>query len=184
MRQENGFTLLEVMLTVSILAILLTVAVPSVSSFMDKQRAISATEAIFSQLTIARSKAVSLSQNVSVRVAGGDNTTNWAIGVSTNENCDPTLTDAGAANACVLPLVDGSANVLMRISSADYPGVALDAGGDTATITYNPLRGTIDVGQDGTARVLYGTFEFRIIVGLIGRASICSKRGAGGYPKC
>ncbi len=184
MQQQKGFTIMELMITVSILTILVTIAVPGMNSYMDKRKLINATEAIYSQLVYARSEAISRSANVAVRIVGTDST-HWAIGVSTNNACNPALTDPNAAGACVLTVSGTNTNVLKHIVSTDYPGVELGDGAVDHTINFNPTRGTIGTGEDGMAVLRYGNYVLQIIVTPIGRARICSPgSGKGGYPQC
>lgn len=184
MQQEKGFTIMELMITLSILAVLVTIAVPGMNSYMDKHKLINATEAIYGQLVYARSEAISRSKNVAVRVVVEDDTTDWAIGVTTNATCDPTVASASAAGACVLSV--SNTNVLKRIVSTDFPGVTLGDGSVDLTINYNPTRGTIGVGEDGTAIIRYGNYTLHVELDPLGRASICApgSAGKGGYPAC
>jgi len=179
----NGFTIMELMIAVSIIGIIAMIAVPNMRAYMDKHRVISAAEAIYQQLIYARSEAISRSQNVVVRGAVGADTSNWAVGVSTNTSCNPTLTDASTASACVLDV--GGTNVLKRIASTEYPGVTLNDAPGLFTVTFDPTRGTIAVGENGTAYVRYGNYELRVIVSVIGRARICAGgSGVRGYSPC
>ncbi|MEN8168656.1 MAG: GspH/FimT family pseudopilin [Pseudomonadota bacterium] len=175
MRQEKGFTLIELMITVAILSVVLGIAVPSMSSFMDKRRVIDAAEAVHSMLVYARSEAIARSTNVAARIDAN------AMGVSTNTACNPShiLTDA---SPCVLS-VDG-VNVLKRVVTSDYPGVTFAT--TTNQITFDPTRGTVPVGQNGTIRVSYEDYEIRVIIGVIGRVRLCSPSTApvGGYKTC
>ena len=63
---QSGFTLVEVMVTVVIAAILITVAVPSFNSLYEGIRARSAISTIESSIVFARSQAVSYGSRVSV----------------------------------------------------------------------------------------------------------------------
>ena len=77
MRRAQGFTLVELMVTVAILAILVGVAVPSFKSFGEGQRVRSAAAEITTSILSARSEAVK--RNTSVTLAP-DTADAWAGG--------------------------------------------------------------------------------------------------------
>jgi type IV fimbrial biogenesis protein FimT len=84
---SNGFTLIELMIVVSILAVLASLAAPSMSKLIATQRLRSAAGDMHLALVKARSEAVKRNRDVTISPAGG----NWAAGWSI---LDP---DGGAA---------------------------------------------------------------------------------------
>ncbi len=58
MNAERGFTLLELIVTVVVASILLTVAVPSFTTLIRSNRAASEANALLTMLTLARSEAI------------------------------------------------------------------------------------------------------------------------------
>lgn len=178
-RKERGFSILELMVVVGIIAILAAIAVPNMSSYMDSRRVVNAAEAIYSQVVYARSEAISRSSDVVVRLLPGNSNT-WALGVSSVAGCDPTVAAAATANACVLS-VSGT-NVLKRIVGTDYENVTVSVApapvaGQPHTITFDPVRGTAT--GNGTINVSFNGNQLNIIVGPIGRARICSPVAGG-----
>jgi type IV fimbrial biogenesis protein FimT len=65
--RTHGFTLIELMVSLSILAILLGVAVPSFSSFTASQRVRAASTQLRTDLVLARSEALKRNRNVTIR---------------------------------------------------------------------------------------------------------------------
>ncbi|MFA6902827.1 MAG: GspH/FimT family pseudopilin [Gallionellaceae bacterium] len=67
-QQVRGFTLLELLVTILILGILTTVALPSFQSFITNQRIRSASFDVMSMISLARSEAIKRNTNVSLKM--------------------------------------------------------------------------------------------------------------------
>lgn len=143
LHKSRGFTLVEVLITLSVLAILAATVIPSMSDYIDKRRVIKVAEAVYGELLYARSEAIARSSDVVVAFST-NGTTTWSVGMSSlNSPCNPTQTTLTASDACVLVVDDGDGNVhnepdgnggtvtdsgdLVRrvLSSADYPGITM-----------------------------------------------------------
>ncbi|MCO7233781.1 MULTISPECIES: GspH/FimT family pseudopilin [unclassified Cobetia] len=84
-RAMHGFTLVELMVTIAVLAIISTVAVPAWQGFITRQEVASTTETLTTALNYARSTAVTRGRQVSVCPLSGDgsrceDTTAWNNG--------------------------------------------------------------------------------------------------------
>lgn len=66
MKQQSGFTLIELMITLAILVIILGLAMPAVTDFAIKQRVSSMTSEVMLSLAFARSEAIKRNQDVRV----------------------------------------------------------------------------------------------------------------------
>jgi prepilin-type N-terminal cleavage/methylation domain-containing protein len=133
MVKDKGFSLVELMIALVVLGIILAMAVPAMSSYLDHRKVIGAAEAVYGQLQYARSESISRSQDVFVRFSA-DNSTTWALGISTYSSCDITNSVAGVSSDCILVVDDGDGLV--------------DTGGifDSVTSTYSAF-GTVDTGD-------------------------------------
>lgn len=187
LRAQRAFSLIELMVTVAVVAILATVAAPNMQSFLDKNRLVGAAEAIYGQVQMARSEAVKQSANMVMVFATGDA---WCAGFARDDgsDCDCTVTDPDSedGDACAV-LADGVNPVLRRVGGASFPGVSMDDGAP-ASITINGVRGTTDI--VGVANIDIQSDlgrQLRVEVNALGRARMCSPAGdgaVGGYPAC
>lgn len=158
--KQRGLTLIELMMTVAILAILLLVGVPSFNDFLAKGRLVGAAEALAQDLQLARSEALRSNAAVTLGLVSGNA---WCYGsVPGNVACD-----CNAPNACTL----------RRVGSADYRGVTMGAptfAGNAVTFTAQP--GPTNAGAVEFTHTSAGTL--RVSLGAGGQVSVCSTSGA------
>lgn len=74
-----GFTLVELLITIVIVAILASIATPSYREFVAGQRIKTASFDIMSALTLARSEAIKRAAPVTAAPAGGTWTNGWSV---------------------------------------------------------------------------------------------------------
>jgi len=86
---ELGFTLIELMITLVIMALVITVGIPNLASFVNAQRVRTATSDIMADIAFARAEAIKESrQAIMERIAGTTGTwkDGWRICVDLNSN--------------------------------------------------------------------------------------------------
>jgi len=194
-----GFTLIEMLVTVSIAAILASVAVPSFTKMIERNRISSASNEFLSALILTRSEAVKRSQRVSICVANAaqdacdKNLDDYAKGWIIYTECSaPGSADFGVINDLATDIVcdtngDGVANApeqkikvhgeLPRISirpvEAQLPVTLFDF------ITYDFSGRSTDfnlhVGKDSTTSNLKKTIDLN----RTGRVKVCDYNAAG-----
>jgi len=76
-RSCHGFTLPELMIVLTIMAVLISAGVPSFAEFIRNQRVKTASFDLFSSLVVARSEAIARNTTVTLTPTS---TTNWASG--------------------------------------------------------------------------------------------------------
>ncbi len=119
MHTRRGFTLIEMLVTLSVLAILLALAMPSLSAWFARARLAGATESLTDTLRFARKQAITRQQPIWLQTRTGDD---WSLIVSQNRN-------------------ESCAQALACIRAADYRGVSLATQGLPAQIRFSPLKG-------------------------------------------
>lgn len=196
MNRQAGFTLIELMITVGILGIVLGFAVPALGDFFTKKQVIDATEGVYGTLQEARGESIARSRDLFVEFDGGD------IGISVNDDCDPSITDPTITDACVLVVDDGdllidpgdgsvdTGDLVLNVTrSTDYSNItiATTSGG----ISFKYVRGTA---SNKTVTIRHAktapngdTVGLNVVVSLLGRIRICRPSGLAtiaGYPDC
>ncbi|MHA7879895.1 MAG: GspH/FimT family pseudopilin [Saccharospirillum sp.] len=153
MRRFQGFTLIELMVTLAVLAILAAIAAPSFQSVIENNRVASQANGLLAAAQLARSEAVRLGDNVSLT----------GLGTNAFEDGWCVHTGAGCTAATTLRRGDGvPANTVVASSASivfDRRGEGVS--GSTETIAVRP-----DACPSGENRV-------RVVsVSLVGRASV------------
>lgn len=185
-RKQAGVTLIELMVALSVLAILATVAAPSFARFMEKSRLRGAADEMASLIASARGEAVKRGRDVTISMGG--TAAAWCIGA--NEAPTPAVAaqfatsaacDCTVSTAC---LVDGGRRV---VSSGEYGGVTASA--VTASLTIDGKVGSV-VGLSSTSVTLTSAgsnFQLQLTVSPLGQTRVCVPSGQTaipGYPSC
>ncbi len=102
LRSERGFTMTELIATLSVAAILATVAVPSFNGIIASQRARTYASALYVTLAKTRSEALTLNNSVTLQPKAGSWSNGWQILDPNNNILDdytaaPGVTVAGPA---------------------------------------------------------------------------------------
>lgn len=77
--REAGFTLIELMVAVTVLVLAVTVAIPNFQSLVESNRVTTKTNTLLSSFKVARGEAVKLGQPVTLTAVDGDFTKGWCI---------------------------------------------------------------------------------------------------------
>jgi type IV fimbrial biogenesis protein FimT len=180
---NSGFTLIELMVTIALAAIILTQAVPSFNALVQNNRLISQKNEFISTLNLARSEALKRGTRVTVCASSDKttcDTTDWEQGwiVFSDHDADNVL-DSGTG-ACL-----DTEDCLIRVSNGIKDGNSLKAKKSgaaalTGFIQYTP-RGAVDSAATFTFCDKRGDEYARATnINNLGRAISASDSGADG----
>jgi type IV fimbrial biogenesis protein FimT len=165
---SHGFTFIELMLTLAVIAVLTVSATPSLLELLDRLRLRGAAENLRGDLLLARAEALRL--NVPVSVSFRIDATDWCYALSSAGPCDCLHGD----NCAVAGAPAHAA------SAARFPRIGLSTNLRQLTATFQPARGTVNA---GTVTLTAGTQAVDIVLSTLGRIRLCSDQ-LGGYPPC
>lgn len=191
-RRQNGFTLYELLITVLVIGVILSIGVPNFAEFTQNSRLTSTSNDLLSSFQIARSEAARSKTNVTICASNnslaptancsGDFNDGWIIFIDINGD----LQRAGVGENVIRahPAVASGVNVTTNAGSTyfSFAGTGLgrgDVGGNPAlsVAMVCDARG-LDVAPGGRATAR------RLVATAIGRATIISDRdvivGSGG----
>lgn len=82
----NGFTLVELIITVSIAGLLMSMAIPSFNEIISRSRLTTNINQLVASLNFSRSEAVKRNQSVTVRKVGNNWESGWTVFTDVNSN--------------------------------------------------------------------------------------------------
>lgn len=177
--QLRGFTLVELMITIAVLVVLMTLAVPSFVDLFDRNRVRGAGDAVVSLISNARAEAIKNDLDVSVAMTGSG--TAWCIGghaaaPPSGGNpagvADPCVcTDPADASACLI----GGQRVAIEVGA--HPDISV--GPLPAAFTFDSVLGAIvPLGaRQVTLTSPSGKYDLVIEVNTLGQARLCTPAG-------
>jgi len=165
--RQLGFTLIEMMLTLSLVAIIAVAAVPMMGDLINTSQVRGAAEHMYSNIQLARSEAVKSNQPMRFSFTSGSG---WCYGFSTVANCNC------GTQACQSNTGAVSNTALSEDSSTYSSGINLQPNGSVLNNSNNPTNLTLKV--QGT-----GSRVIKINLSALGQVSLCSST-VSGYSSC
>jgi type IV fimbrial biogenesis protein FimT len=168
------------MLTITVLAVLVTIGVPAMQDLLARNRVKMAAQALADDLQWARGETIRRNRELYLTIDSDA----WCYGVAEIQGCDCRLTDPSDGSACALRTADQP--VLKTVSGAAFPGVRVTQtsfGGHPAWARFEPRRATARAGSLTFASDQGA--ELKVVLSLLGRVRLCSPQGSvPGYPPC
>lgn len=175
MYSSKGVTLIELMVTIAVLAVLLTLAAPSFGDFFQRYRLRGAADDVVSLIAISRAEAITRNRDVAIRFAGSGAA--WCVGgVATAEPSTPgTAVDTTPGCTCNSDCKIG--DKVMEVAGSDHQGVTLAA--LPTGFVFDRLNGTVSPLSAATATFNSpnGKYALSVDVSPLGRGRLCVPAG-------
>lgn len=171
-RRLEGVTLIELLVALLLLAILATLAFPSVVAMVDKYRLKGAVDHFASDLQFAKMEAVRRNQSVSIHLVTG---ANWCYGMRAGSACDCTQPTSTEPTYCDVK----------RVLFSEFPGAALSSQTFAAQPVFDPVQGLSSQAGSVVFQSLQAR-QGRVDLNLMGMVSVCTPTGvlSAGYAPC
>ena len=176
--KAKGFTLIELMVTVALVAILMAVAVPSMTTFQRNAQLTSFSNTLLSAINAARGEAMKRGRYAMVVPFDGSNwSSGWIVFVDINRSqiyeaaTDVTLMTREATPSYLVVGVNGTAAESPPYIMFDASGYVQKKGGGPANQTFTINRNDVS-GTDVFAQTR------RIIISKPGRVRVCTPKAA------
>lgn len=165
--RPRGFSLVELMVGIVVMAILLSLAIPSFKNWMQNSQIRNAAESIQNGLQRARAEAVARNANIEF-VLGADSS--WVVRVVGGANIDTRAANEGSRNVTRTVLPVGATTVTFN----NFGGIRVNADA-SATLA--------QVDLDSPLLTAAESQNLRITIGLGGNARMCDPNVAATSPR-
>ena len=180
MHKSQGFTLIELMVVIAVLAIMLALASPSFADFFQRYRLRGAADKVVTLLASARAESVMRNRDVSIdfKGAGGG----WCVGAKATPDPEIPGNLVGSAASCDCN-ADATQCTLsdsrtLVVASTEVSGVTI--GAVPGTLVFSSKNGAmLPIGSTAqtTLKSPNGKYTLRLDVSALGRASLCVPDG-------
>lgn len=164
-------------MSIAMVAILVTVALPSYSSLRQEQLVKAATQAIYTDMMLLKSESIKRNQGLSLIIFNSGQS-NWCYRIA----IDGTATCTSCNTTC--STLEGRKGG----DATEFPGISLSANyGESASnirpIDFSPRRGSLTAGH---VLLSANAYSMQVVTYHLGRVRSCAPAGSkvGGVPAC
>ena len=175
-----GFTLLELMIVLAIMAMLGAITLPSFTALIDRQRLHAAVRHLQADIALARQESGRRGLPVQIQFQPASQAAaTWCYSLST-----------GTQNDCRQPDLITASGVIRVVNGREFPGITLRQA-DLMVVDAAGPGGLVGRGSALAPRRSQANFrshaglQLRLVLGLLGRASLCAPGApVDGTPAC
>ena len=185
MRSSGGFTLIELMVTVVVVAILAAMAAPAFGDFFQRYRLRGAADDVASLVATARAEAVARNRDVAIVFSGTG--TAWCVGAAASANPTPGQR-VSAVPTCNCNSDCRVGDRILENHGAGYNGVTMASA--PAAIVFDSRNGAVKPLGSPTGTTFVspnGRYSLALQVSALGRGRLCVPSGApamAGFASC
>jgi len=161
-----GFTLTELMITIAILGIVASMAVPSFVNILERNRLKEVAEGLKSDLMWMRTETIKRSCNLQVTFTPA--TWNYTI--------------FRTAGTCNCPAGGGSCTDI-TVNGSQFTGITMTnpvSLSDSTSELFDFRRGAVSIANSGNAQLNSSNYSVKVVVSTLGRIRICNIAGSDG----
>lgn len=171
-----GFTIIELMIAVAVLAIITSLALPSYQTLLEKRRVTSAAEQVMAFLSSAQLESVKRNREVGVNLQSSGE--DWCLVMVEDATAPDDFCDCLTADACT---ADNSLRVLAWGTDDQTYRPLFDAASSTLgdeddILEFDPVRGLTADGASGELQFLSSesTYALNVELSPTGRVKLCN----------
>lgn len=166
-RKEQGFSIVELMTILTIVAIVLAIGIPGFITMIQNQKLTTTANALFAAVNLTRSEAIHRGTRVDLVPAGDGSSwqNGWVVFVDENNDQHP---DADETIIFSHPAVDRDMLIAANFTDSKVQYLAYNGTGRTRT------NANSQTSQSGNWRLDLGSQSRKIVVNFMGRPRVCN----------
>lgn len=164
----RGFSLVELMITLGIAAIIMSMAVPTFKTFIDKQRLLTTASEFYSAVNMTRAEAIKRGSRVNMVATDGTNwTSGWTVFIDANSNLKVDAGETIIFSHDATNLTSTSIGITNNFTDSASTYISYTGNGRSRTDASSQQP------QAGTVTFTLGTSVRRVKINFLGRSRIC-----------
>lgn len=167
---RNGFSLIEMLIAIAVVAIIIAIGLPSFKAMFDANKLKGGSDALYFMLSLAKTESIKRNANIYLTVKSGDN---WCVGITT---------DVGLACDCN---TKGSCDVA-SVSTQDFTSLTLTSAIPTSAspATFDSVRGAFTPADKLFTLESESNSSVQLSINMLGTVKMCGVNGVLGLYEC